>query len=161
MVGHKCGNYESCEGLCAERQKTGYAIAVKQRLVTWISHMKKDSPFQKVNSLSSTRMRCSDCPGDQGFPPGMIMKVYPKCLLGFHVMGVWNDFYRSVSQAFTHHHTKVLESSRHRKCKLTWETQSCSLSLHFTRITINQRVRKITGGRNPHLALSPDFNSFL
>lgn len=137
------------------------AIAIKQRLVTWVPHMKKDSPFHKVKSLSRTRMRCSDSTGGQGFPPGMIVKIYPKHLLGFHVMGVWNDFFKSVPREFTHHHAKGLERSRHRKCKLTQETQSCSLSLHFTRITINQRVRKVTGGRNPHLALSPDFSSFL
>lgn len=53
-----------------------------------MQHMNKASPFQKVMSLNSTDMRHSDCPGEQGFLPGMIVKLYPKCLLGIHVMDV-------------------------------------------------------------------------
>ena len=69
-----------------ETQK-GCATAIKQRFVSLIHHMSKASPFQKVVSLNSTGMRHSDCPGDQGFLPGMIVKVYPNGL-GIHVMDV-------------------------------------------------------------------------
>jgi len=64
------------------------ATAIKQRFVSLISHMNKASPFQKVMSLNSTDMRHSDCPGDQGFLPGMTTKVHPKCLLCVHVVDV-------------------------------------------------------------------------
>lgn len=73
--------------MCKETKK-GCAIAIKQRFMSLMQHMNKASPFQKVMSLNSTDMRHSDCPGEQGFLPGMIVKLYPKCLLSIHVMDV-------------------------------------------------------------------------